>query len=181
MTIDKRQKWLVILAAVAVGLFAGDSFVVEPLIKAWKARTARVADLRSKIDRGTRLVYREQSIHDQWDLMRTNTLSQVESDAESMIYKAVDLWCSKSGVSIASIKTTPKNDADDYNSVDCQVDATGALPNVTKFLYAAESSPLALRIDDVEISARDASGLQFTLAVRMNGLRLKNPPQNPQP
>jgi Tfp pilus assembly protein PilO len=175
MNIDKRQQLLVVVAAVAVGLLAGDSFVLTPLIKAWKARSAQADELRLKIDRGSHMVNREQAVRDDWDVMRTNTLSQVESDAESLIYKAVEGWSTRSGVSVASIKTTPKSDAEEYNSLDCRVEATGALPNLTKFLYAAESSPLALKLDDVEISARDATGLQFTLGVAMNGLRLKNP------
>ena len=175
MTIDKRQQTLGIIAAIAIVLLAGDSFVLTPLIKSWKARSTQADDLRRKIDRGTKLSYRRQAVREDWDAMRTNTLPAEKSTAESLVYKAVDAWSKDSGVSLTSIKSTWKKDADEYETVDFRVDATGNLQSVTKFLYDKESSPLGLKVDSVEIRALDATGRLFELGVMINGLRLNSP------
>ena len=172
MTNEKRQQLLVIVAAAAVVLLAGDSFVATPLLKAWKTRSTHAEELTKQIARGKSLVSRQQSVHDDWDNMRTNSLPSEKSSAESLVVKAVNTWSKESGVSLASIKGTWKKDEDAYDTYDCHVDATGTLPNVTKFLYDIESSPLALKVDSVEIRAREATGQQFDLSVLINGLRL---------
>jgi hypothetical protein len=43
---------------------------------------------------------------------------------------------------------------------------------LTKFLHDVEQAELALRIESVELTARDADGRQLALGLSVSGLRL---------
>ena len=61
-------------------------------------------------------------------------------------------------------------------TVECRADAFGSLQAITRFLYEIERDPLALKIESVEINARDRAGQQLSLGLQVSGLRL-----NPKP
>jgi hypothetical protein len=56
--------------------------------------------------------------------------------------------------------------------LDCQVNGSGDILSLARFLYELEKDPLALRIEDLEITARDDNGQQLTLSARFSGLKL---------
>ena len=45
------------------------------------------------------------------------------------------------------------------------------------FIYRAEREPLALRIEAVELGARDKEGKQLSLGLQLNALVLNPPPR----
>jgi hypothetical protein len=176
MTTDKRQKMLAIGAGVAVALLAGDHFVLAPLSKAWSDRSARIAELRKSIERGGQVVAREQSVRDHWDNMRTNALPADTSAAEALVFSSVNDWIRDSGATFNSEKPQWKHE-EDYTTFDCRIDVTGDIRSLSKFLYDFEKSPLAFKVDMVEITARDTAGQQLALGLQMNGLVLGAPTQ----
>jgi hypothetical protein len=170
---DSRQRRLAIVALLGVGLLAGDRLVLTPLVKSWKTRAEQIARLHRSVTDGTLLVQRETAIRTRWDEMRTNTLDRQVSVAESQVLKAFDRWSRDSGVSISSLRPQWKRGAEGYATLECRADAGGNLANLTRFLYAAETDPLALKVDVVELTARDAEGQQLTLGLQVSGLVLQ--------
>ena len=57
-------------------------------------------------------------------------------------------------------------------TLECRADASGSLSALTRFLYEIEKDPLALRIDSLEITARDNTGQQLSLNLQVSGLLL---------
>jgi Tfp pilus assembly protein PilO len=172
MNINKRQQLLAILAIGVVAIWAGDKLLFTPLTKLWKQRVVQIADLRKSVNQGSQLLDRKNSIHNRWDLMRTNTLPTENSVAENQVLRAFDRWSQDSRISITSIKPQWKHNADDYITLECRVDAFGSLPTLTRFLYDVEKDPLALKVDAVEITSRDNDGQQLSLALQVSGLSL---------
>ena len=175
MQIKNRQQLLIIGAIVAIALFAGDQLVLSPVLKVWSARTARVADLRKKITDGKMLVQREQSIRSRWQQMSRNALPNNTSAAEQQVYKAIDLWAQNTGVAISAITPQWKHDSDDYMTFECRVDAAGDLGKLSRFLYSVERDPMALKLELVELGARDKEGQQLSLGLQLSGLVLNTP------
>jgi hypothetical protein len=178
MNPHNRQKTLLFIAATAAGIWLGDRLVLTPLIQSWKARTAKIADLRKRVSQGSVLVERDAVIRRRWSGMKTNALPRETSTAESRVLKAFDNWSQQSRVSITSIKPQWRRTSDDYATLECRVDAAGTLATVTRFLHSVETDPLALKIDIVELSARDNDGQQLGLGLQVSGLQL-NPDQQP--
>jgi hypothetical protein len=175
--IKNRQQLLIIGAIVVIALFAGDQLVLSPLLKVWSARATRVADLRKKITQGKMLVEREQkqSIQSRWEQMVRNALPNNTSAAEQQVFKAIDLWAQNSGVAISAITPQWKHDSDDYMTFECRVDAAGDLGKLSRFLYSVERDPMALRLELLELGARDKEGQQLSLGLQLSGLVLNTP------
>jgi hypothetical protein len=170
--IKNRQKLLVIVAIAAVALFAGDKLVLTPLTNAWDARAARLKVLRNQISRGKMLVQRERGIRNHWNEMQQRALTNNTSAAEQQVFRAIDSWAQETGVIVNAITPQWKHDSDEYATYECRVDASGDLSRLTRFLYRVEREPLALKLDAVELSARDKDGQQLSLGLQFSGLLL---------
>ena len=82
-------------------------------------------------------------------------------------------WSLDSRISVSSIKPQWKRGtSEDYSVLECRVDAAGSLGTLTRFLYEVENSPLALKVESVEITSRDNNGQQLALGLLVSGLRL---------
>jgi len=180
MKIENRQQLLLVLT-VAVGvLYAADQLMIEPLIGWWKARAKTVAALRTQVHDGRLLIKREDGLHSTWDYMRTNTLPANASLAEQQILKAFDNWSRESGASINGITPQWNNDpSQDYQTLNCRVEASGDLGTLSRFLYDIEKDPMALKLESVELSAHDNTGQQLTLDLQISGLVLAASLQKP--
>ncbi len=177
MKIKSREHLLAIAAIAIVALLVGDRLVLTPLTQAWKARSARVVSLQKSIQKGALLLDREQTIRERWSMMETNTLPATVSAAENSVLKAVDRWAQASRISFTSIKPQWKEPSPEFKTLECRADAFGNLSSVARFLHELETDPLALKIEEIEITSRDNEGQQLSLAVRFSGLLLteKNP------
>jgi Tfp pilus assembly protein PilO len=178
MKIENRQKFLIVLTIVVVALYAGDLLIFEPLGKWWSARSQNIVQLRTQVKDGKFLLQRENSIRDRWDGMRTNTLPSNTSLAEQQVLRAFDNWSQDSGATVTGIMPQWKNDADDYMTLNCRVEASGDLGTLSRFVYDIEKGPMALKLDSVELSAHDNTGQELTLGLQISGLVLvsKNQP-----
>jgi hypothetical protein len=176
MQIKNRQQLLTIVAIVVVALFAGNELVLSPILKVWNGRATRISDLRKNISRANSMIQREQlpgqSISRRWQQMTNNALPNNASAAEQQVFKAVDLWAQNSGVSITAITPQWKHDSDDYMTFECRVDAAGDLSKLSRFLYSVERDPMALKLELVELGARDKEGQQLSLGLQLSGLVL---------
>jgi hypothetical protein len=176
--IKNRQQLLVLLALSAVVLFAGEHLVYEPLATAWTARQARITELERNLSNGRALVRRETGITNHWATLLGNSLTNNQTLAEAQLFRAIDSWGQNSGVTITAITPQWKRDNDEYMTLECRVEAAGDIDHLTRFLYRAEREALALRLESVELGARDKAGRQMTLGLQFSGLALLPPPQN---
>ena len=177
MNLTKRQQVLAILAIVLVGLYVADKLVFTPLTRGWKARAERIAKLKEQVRDGTEMLKRETALREQWDQMRTNALTNVKSEAESQMLKAFERWSKDGGVSVSSIRPQWKEAEEDYKTLECRADVGGNLAAIARFLYLVERDPLGVRVESLELSARNNDGAQLALVVQVSGLWL-NPPKN---
>ena len=179
MKIDNRQRLLALAAIAVVGLFAADKVLLTPLTHFWKDRAARIAELRKQVEDGRQLLQREQVLRRRWETMRTNTLPINPPLAEQQVLKAFDRWWQESRVSITGINSQWRRDTDDFMTLECRVDASGNLAALSQFLYYIEKDPMALKLETVDVSARDNEGQQLTLGLQISGLVLTPQTQSP--
>lgn len=172
MQIKNRQQLLMIVAGAAVALLLADSLVFTPLVKLWTARSARIVELRKKVNDGDELVRRDTAIQARWSRMQSNTLPNNASMAEQKLLAAFDKWSQDARISVNSITPQWKRDSDDYQTLECRVDASGSVGTLGRFLYNIEKDPMALKIESVEINVRDKEGQQLSLGLQLSGLVL---------
>lgn len=172
MQIKNRQQLLMLVAGTAFALLLGDSLVFTPLVKFWKARSVRIVELRQRVTEGEALLRRDAAVESRWSQMQTNTLPDNASMAEQQVLAAFDKWSQNARISVNSITPQWKRDHEDYTTLECRVDASGSVGTLGRFLYNIEKDPMALKIDSVEITARDKDGQQLSLSLQISGLVL---------
>ena len=172
MPIKNRQQLLIFVALGALALFAADRLLFEPLLKLWDSRAKQIRDLRGQVAQGKAMLLRQQAIRSRWDQMQSNTLTNNASAAEQQLFAAIDTWRQDSRVIISGATPAWKHDSDDYITYTCRLDASGNLSSLTRFLYDIEKDPMALKLESIELSARDKEGQQLSLAVNVSALVL---------
>jgi len=171
--IKNRQQLLIIVAGVAFGLLIADALIFTPLTKAWQARSVRIADLRKQVDEGAKLLSRAEALRLRWKQMQTNALPNNNSKAEQQVLSAFDKWSQDARISVNSITPQWKQERDEaYQTLECRVDAAGSVGTLAKFLFNVERDPMALKIESVEITARDKDGQNLSLGLQISGLVL---------
>jgi Tfp pilus assembly protein PilO len=176
MKLQNRQKLLTVGAIALVSLFTADKLLITPLGHFWTARSKSIATLQKQVQDGKQLMNRQNSLRGRWDEMRTNTLPANKSLAEQQVLQALDRWAKRSGIGVTSVMPQWKNDADEYSTLECRVEAAGNINTISRFLYDIEKDPMALKLENVEIGSRDADGQQLTLGLQISGLVLAAPP-----
>jgi hypothetical protein len=172
MQIKNRQQFLVIVTISVAALFLVDMIVLTPLLNAWDARQTRIAELHKKLVQGKALVASQQGIRNFWRQISQRSLTNDTSAAAQRVFQAATQWAQDSGVSIGSYNPQWKHDSDDYSTYECHIDATGDLGKLTRFLYGAEREPLALRLQAIELGARDKEGRVMSLSLHFSALML---------
>jgi len=169
---NKRERILILLALVSFAVFAGDKLVAAPLLNLWRARATEIAALQQKLDKGQALLDRDAVLRQRWDEMRRRELPPVESTAEDAVLQAVARWSLQSGLGVTSLKPRWVEGEENAILLECTAAAQGALGTIARFLYELERDPLAVRIEEVTITAPDDTGKQLALGMRFSGLVL---------
>jgi hypothetical protein len=168
-----RQKLLLIAAGASVALLLLDRLLVSPLTKAWQSRRAEITRLQKSVTGGRSAIERGPRTRSLWAEMQAQALESDPAKAEQDLITAFDRWGRAGSVELGSIKPQWKRGATNrYSLLECRVDATGTLSALSRFLFEVERSPLALRVDSVELTARDDNGQRLSLGLLVSGLRL---------
>jgi hypothetical protein len=173
MKIENRQQVLAAVAITAIALLLLDRVVFTPMTKSWKQRSDDIVQLEDKIRKGRDLMARANVMGDRWDQMKTNALAA--DTAERVLIDAFQRWSRESGASVSSIQPQWKMTDEDYSTLECRANISGAVGSLSKFIYNIEKDAIALRIEELEIAAKDDNGQNLTLGLQVSGL-VFNPP-----
>jgi Tfp pilus assembly protein PilO len=171
--IKNRQQFLTILTITAVSLLALDKIVTPPLMKLWNTRSARIKQLRNDVLNGESLQKSKGAIRSRWAQMQASALTNNTTVAEQQLFTGLNHWSQLSGITINTVTPQWKQGSDStYKTLECRVDASGSIERVSQFLYDLEKDPMALKLQSVELSSRDNTGMQLALGVQISGLVL---------
>ena len=167
-----RETLLKIVVGAAVALFLLDWAILSPAIARWKAQSGRVDALREKVRRGRQLVEREPSLRARSAEMLRTDLPEDESVAESEIFKGVNRWVRESRISLTNLAPQRRVKEEGYDLLEYRAAANGDQASLGRFLYELETDPLPARLDECEITTRDAKGSALSVALRFSFIRL---------
>ena len=177
MKIENRQQFLVLLTAAAFALLIGNSLIFNPLANVWTSRSNDITKLRTRVQEGNKLIKRADAVTNQWNNMRANALPSNTSLAAQQVINALDNWSRASGVGDdLNIMPQWKNDSTNYMTYNCHVQAHGTMGGLSQFIYQIEKGPMALKLDSMQLDARDDLGQQLQLDLQISGLALILPP-----
>jgi hypothetical protein len=173
LEIPNRQRALVIGAGAMVGLYLLDAVLITPLTKLWQTHAREITKLQADVARGRALIAGGPKLEREWADMKANALPKDPAQSEQELLSAFEKWRGQNNIELSSIRPQWKRGANDrYSLLECRIDATGTVPTLTRFMYELERSPLALRVDSIELTSRDDYGQKLTLGLIISGLRL---------
>jgi hypothetical protein len=171
--IKNRQQFLTILTLTVVGLLILDKIVSPPLTKLWNSRSARIVSLQNQVKEGEARLRNKESLRAHWAEIQKAALDNDTTASEQQLLTELNNWSQRSGVSIVNIASQPKTGADPaYKTLECRVDASGSIERLSRFLYELEIDPLALRVQSVELTSKDNTGMVIGMGVQISGLVL---------
>lgn len=168
----RREKQLLLLAAISIGILLGDRLVVSPLTNLWRERSGSIQDLRLKVERGQALIDRDQAMRARWDEMMHEALSESRAKSENDVLAAVFRWAEESRIAFHGIKPTWREHEEGHFTLECRANATGSLESIARFLFALETDPLALKVESLELAHRDEQGETLRMNLLFSGLLL---------
>lgn len=167
-----REHLLKIGAGVCAGLLLLNYVVIGPAFDAWNAQTDRIAAIRKKVTHGRDLLAREPATRGRWAQMQRTGLAEDGSAAEEAVSKAMNRWTQSSRLNFASLNTQWRSHEEGYDTFECRATVNGDQAALGRLLYELESDPLPGRLEEAEVSARDAKGQGLSAALRFTFVRL---------
>ncbi len=171
MSIQNRERFLTIAAIICLLALAGDKLIFTPLLQMWERRSEEIVTLNNSLSKGRLLLNRERTLKKRWREMQRDALSIEVSAAESEVLKSVDRWVNKSHVNIISLKPQWKTFEEKYRTLECKALAQGTIREIARFLYELEKDPLCIKVETIEISARDENGQSLSLGITFSGVQ----------
>jgi len=174
MRIERREDFLKLAVGVVVGLFLLDRMVLSPAFDHWKDQGERIDQLRQKVTRGRQLLDRESTLRARWAEMLKTDLATDSAVAEKDAYAGLSKWTLGKGVSITSLTPQWRLQVDDAHDLyEFRALVNGTQASIGRFVYELETDPLPVRMEDCELTARDAKGQQLSATLRFSFVRLR--------
>jgi hypothetical protein len=174
MNPKRREKLLLLAAALCIGGYLCDRFVLTPLMETWSERAERIASLEQSLANGEQMLKREDVFKTQWAQMLRRSLPTDTAVAEAKVQRAVQEWVLESRLQVTTQKLRWMEDEKEYKLLRYEAAADGDMESIARFLYEMETdSSVAVRFEDAAVVARDQGGQQLSMSVEFTGLALK--------
>jgi len=170
MVLNKREKYLGIGVATAVALLLLDSLVVSPWLASWDAAQDADAAATLAIQNGRDMIERQQHLTATWQQILQRGLPASDSAAESQTLHAVADWSQAAGVALISLKSERTTQEPPFQVIGVGVSASGTMSAVTKFIWALETSPIPLRINELKLNSRKDGTDDLLLTISLSTL-----------
>lgn len=170
----ERQLVLKLGVAAAAGLWLLDTFAIEPAFARWKDQSERIAQLRTNVTNGDKLLTREKVLRDRWAEMMKENLPADNSAAENEAYKAIARWERDARVVFTNLTKDKqwKTSDDGYETLDFTISINGDQASIGRFIYEMENDTIPVNLEKCDLTSHDARGSQLTLAATFSFLRL---------
>jgi Tfp pilus assembly protein PilO len=169
--LSKRERIIAIMAVVAVGFLVLNKFLVGPVAGKLQQLETQKSQLKIELDEAQNLFRKRRVLEKQWKTAMSEGL-QDEIEAESKVGRALDKWSEEARLTLSSVK--PERVASDkgLKEMTFVVVGTGSLDSVTQFLWHIETSPMPIKVKDMQLGSSNESGQSMSLQLRLSALCL---------
>jgi len=175
MKSERRERILIMAAAVCIGLLAGDRFLLSPVRRLWAGRSQRIEELTRFLNKGETLLDRETILQRRWEALRMRALPMEAPLAEDTALRRIHDAVERSGMTVTSLRpqwTEPAEDEGGFPELGFRATGRGDIQSIARFLFELERGDLAVRLKSVEVVSQDPRGAELTLDVDFSALAL---------
>jgi Tfp pilus assembly protein PilO len=187
MGLSKRERIIVLLAAVVVGTLLADWLVFTPALAKFRETENRKQTLLAQINEAQSLFERRRLMAGKWKAIVGDGL-QNDAEVESRIVRSLDKWSQEARLTLTSLK--PERLASDkgLKEMTFVVVGRGRLDAMARFLWQIETAELPVKVKDMVLGASEADesmSLELSLSALYLGAEQKSgekklSPQQPE-
>lgn len=169
MILSKREKLMALAAGATVAVLVLDWVVLTPILDRRAELQAERDKLVAELTEAQSLFQRQRLLGRTWREMLDAGLAAGLAQAESQMLHGLKDWSQESGLALSSVKPGKVVERGGLLEMSFQAAGTGPMGAVARFLWRIETAPLPVRIQQVQLGARnegvDALSLQVSLSV----------------
>lgn len=169
--LSKRERIIAIVAIAAVGFLALNKFLIGPVADKLQQLETQKQQLQVDLNEAQNLFQRRRMLEKEWKILLAEGLRN-EVEAESRIARAIDGWSRESSLTLSSVK--PDRTAADkgLTEITFVVAGTGTLEAVARFLWQVETTPLPIKVKDMQLGSSNESGQSMSVQLRLSAICL---------
>ena len=154
MQVTQRERTIMVVAAVVVGLFLLDRLVIGPIWR-WRSDVSqRRQQISGQIQTAQLLLESRDRFQARWDAMLDGGLSRNRSEAERAVYHALRSWAQASGLQLEGIHTEHPIEDGPLSQITFRTRAIGRMQSVTRFLEQIQGAELPVKVTRMRLSSR---------------------------
>lgn len=167
---SKRENTILLVTAVAVGLWALDFVVIGPLTASRDALLDRRARLDAEMQQAQKTKRASRDAAKQWRYFRAAGLGDASSATGGGLLNTLLEWSRDSSLPMQSLRPDRAGETQGLHELTFQAGADGSLGAMSRFLFRVESSTLPIRPRELQIAARAEGSDDLTMQVRLSTL-----------
>ncbi len=168
--LSKRERYIVIATALVLAVLAADWYVLTPLLAERDAMAAKHEKLQRDFDVNQRLLTSRRALGAKWKQIRAGGLQLTASEAESQLLNSLRKWSSDAGITLGSVKPERQAKLQDMQELTFQAVGSGTMQSIATFLHRIETTPLPVRIRELQLSSRNEGTDDLTVQLRISTL-----------
>jgi len=153
VVLSKRERQYAIGAGALLGGLLIYSVVVSPYFERLTAIETQVSNANKKVKSNRDTLRYQRELKPTWDSMSAN-LSPTEAEAMSQASSDILRWGRDVRVNVTAIKPDRTTTENKFTVSAFHVTASGQMASISRFIWAIESSPVPLRVHEVQLKPR---------------------------
>jgi len=170
MVLSKRERYIVAVTLIAVAGLGFDRLVLTPIQERKVAMERERQRVLGGLERARALFARKKQLGPKWQQVVEAGLKSDPAEAESQVLHAVRNWSQESGLSLSSLRPEHTAQKGELREITFQASGTGPMSAVAGFLWRLETSPLPIRVNDLQLGTRKEGTDDLNLQLRVSTL-----------
>lgn len=174
MVLTKRERIILIVTLLCVGLLIVSKFVVDPVQVRLDEMEAQRQQLQGDLEEAQMLLDNRGTMQRKWNTLVADGLRN-DAEAESKVLGALGEWAAAAGLSLSSIKPDRVASDKGLQEMIFTVAGKGTIEAVSRFLWQVETAPLPAKVRDMQLGSGSESESTMSLQLHLSVLYLGTP------
>jgi Tfp pilus assembly protein PilO len=173
VVLSKRERYIGLAAAAAVGLLVLDHFILEPIMRAREAVDADIAAQEATLARNDRVIRERRRNMRVWaDMLKSGLVRRDAAEAENEVLKELREWARESRMNLSSIKPERLEKEKEFQKATIRVTGTGEMAQVARFLWHVQTASIPVQINEMQLNTRKEGTDDLTLQLTLSSIHL---------
>ncbi len=174
MVLTQRERIILIVTLLCVGLLIVSKFVVDPAQARLDEMEAQRQQLQGDLEEAQMLLGNRGTMQRKWNTLVADG-PRNDAEAESKVLSDLGEWADNAGLSLSSIKPDRVASDKGLQEMIFTVAGKGTIEAVSRFLWQMETAALPARIRDMQLGSGSESESTMSLQLHLSVLYLGAP------